>query len=124
MKEINHEFAAFIKSESVPEVVKKKLEEEWVRHTTKNNVKNDAAWQRNIKGKEEAFQRFQKNSQTGPHNTKERVGSNRYNNSHTNREYDRHPRYQPRNPKNPYNPYMQEIFYGQGYQDKLLVSNI
>ena len=51
----------------------------------------------------------QKNSHTGRHNTdnsirtKEKHGSNRYNNSDTNREHDPHPRYQPRNPKNPYN---------------------
>ena len=41
----------------------------------------------------------QKNSYTGRHNTensfrtKERDGSNRYNNSDTNREHERHPRY-------------------------------
>ena len=50
---------------------------------------------------EEAFQRdkAKKNSHTGWHNTdnsfriKERDGSNRYNNSDTNREHERHPRY-------------------------------
>lgn len=64
---------------------------------------------KNIKGKKEAFQRdeAQENNQTGCRNTdnslktKEREGSNRYNNSDTNREYDPHPRYQPRNKKNP-----------------------
>ena len=66
-----------------------------------------------IQGKKEAFQRdkAKKNSHTGWHNTdnsfriKERDGSNRYNNSDTNREHDSHPRYQLRNQKKPYNPY-------------------
>ena len=40
--DIDHEFTAFIESESVPEVIKKKLEEKWLLHTTKNNVKIDA----------------------------------------------------------------------------------
>ena len=113
LDEIDQEFRAFIVSESVSEVVKKKLHEEWFKHTIENNAKIDAVWQKNIKGKKEVFQRdkAQKNSHTAHHNTdnilrtKERDGSNRYNNSDTNREHGRHPRYQPRNPKNPYNPY-------------------
>ena len=75
--------------------------------------KNDAVWQKNINGKEEAFQRgkAQKNSHSGCHNTdyslktKERDGNNIYNDIDTSREYDPHPRYQPRNPKNPYSQY-------------------
>ena len=42
LNEIDQEFTAFIESESVSEVVKKKLEEEWVKHTTENNTKIDA----------------------------------------------------------------------------------
>ena len=111
LNEIDQEFTAFIESESVSEVVKKNLEEEWVKHTTENNAQDNAVWQKSIKGKKEAFQRdkAQKNSHIGCHNidnslrTKERDGINRYNNSDTNREHDPHPRYQPRNPKNPYN---------------------
>ena len=113
LDEIDQEFTDFIESDSVLEVVKKKLEEEWVKHTTENNAKIDVVWQKSIKGKKEAFLRNKthKNSHTGCHNTdnslrtRERDGSNRYNNSDTNRKHDRHPRYQPRNPKNPYNPY-------------------
>ena len=39
--------------------MKKKFEEECVKHTTKNNAKIDAVWQKkkNIKRKKEAFQR-------------------------------------------------------------------
>ena len=113
LDEIDQEFTAFIESESVSEVVKKNLEEECVKQTTENNAQDDAVWQKSIKGKKEAFQRdkAQKNSHTGCHNidnsliTKERDGSNRYNNSDTNREHGPHPRYQPRSPKNPYNTY-------------------
>ena len=42
LDKIDQEFTAFIESESVSEVVKKKLEEEWVKHTTENNTKIDA----------------------------------------------------------------------------------
>ena len=42
LDEIDHEFIVFLGSESVSEVVKKKLGEEWVKHTTENNVKIDA----------------------------------------------------------------------------------
>ena len=45
LETIEQEFTAFIESESVSEVVKKKLEEEWVKHTTENNAKIDAVWQ-------------------------------------------------------------------------------
>ena len=66
-------------SESVPEVAKKKLEEEWIKHTAKNKVKIDAAWRKNIERKKEAFQRgkAQKNSQTGRHNTDKSLRKNR-----------------------------------------------
>ena len=82
---INQDFTAFIESKSGSEVVKKKLEEEWVKHTTENNIKTDSVWQKDIKGKKESFQRdkAQKNSHTDHHNTdnslktKERDGSNR-----------------------------------------------
>ena len=64
-----------------------------VKHTTENNTKIDAVWQKNIKGKKETFQRDKahKSSHTGRHNTdnslrtKERDSSNRYTNSNTNR---------------------------------------
>ena len=64
-----------------------------VKHTTENNTKIDAVWQKNIKEKKETFQRdkAQKSSHTGRHNTdnslrtRERDSSNRYNNSNTNR---------------------------------------
>ena len=52
---IDDEFTDFIESESVSEVLKKKLEEEWVKHTTENNIKIDSAWQNNIKGKERSI---------------------------------------------------------------------
>ena len=42
MDEIDHEFTDFIESELVSEVVKKELEEEWVKHTTETNTKIDA----------------------------------------------------------------------------------
>ena len=42
LDEIDHQFTAFIVSESVPEVAEKKLEEEWIKHTAENNVKMDA----------------------------------------------------------------------------------
>ena len=45
LETIDQEFTAFIESESVSEVVKKKLEEEWVKYTTENNAKIDAVWQ-------------------------------------------------------------------------------
>ena len=48
LDEIDHQFTAFIVSESVPEVAKKKLEEEWIKHTAKNKVKIDAVWRKNI----------------------------------------------------------------------------
>ena len=62
---------------------------------------------KNIKGKKKAFQRdeAQENNQTGCRNTdnslktKEIYDTNRYNVSDRNREYDTHPRYQPRNLK-------------------------
>ena len=57
LDEIDQEFTAFIESESVSEIVKKKLEEEWVKLTTESNAKIDAVWQKIIKGKKEAFQR-------------------------------------------------------------------
>ena len=68
---------------------------------------------KNIKGKKEALQRdeAQENNQTGCRNTdnslktKEIYDTNRYNVSDRNREYDTHPRYQPRNQKNTYIPY-------------------
>ena len=41
LDEIDQEFTAFIESESVSEIVKKKLEEEWVKLTTENNAKID-----------------------------------------------------------------------------------
>ena len=71
--------------------------------------------QKNIRGKKEAFQRdiAEKNSHTGRHNTdnslrtKEGNGSNRYNDSDTNREHDPHRRYQPRNTKKPIQPIQQ-----------------
>ena len=44
-------------SGSVSELVKKKLVEEWVKHTTESNIKIDVIWQKKIKGKKEAFQR-------------------------------------------------------------------
>ena len=37
--EIHQEFTDFIESESVSEAVKKKLEEKWIKHSTKNIVK-------------------------------------------------------------------------------------
>ena len=46
LDEIDQEFTAFIESESVSEVVKKKLEEDWVKHTTENNAKINAVWQK------------------------------------------------------------------------------
>ena len=42
LDEIDQEFTAFIESESVSEIVKKKLEEEWVKLTTESNAKIDA----------------------------------------------------------------------------------
>ena len=44
LDKIDQEFTAFIERESVSEVVKKKLEEEWVKHTTENNAKIDVVW--------------------------------------------------------------------------------
>ena len=71
LNEIGHEFRDFIVSGSVSELVKKKLVEEWVKHTTESDIKIDAIWQKKIKGKKETFQRnkAQKNSHTGHHNT-------------------------------------------------------
>ena len=45
------EFTAFIEREPVPEVVKKKLEEECMKDTTESNVKIDAVWQKTLKGR-------------------------------------------------------------------------
>ena len=49
MNEIDHEFIDFIVSKSDSEVVKKKFEKEWVKHTTENNVKIDVVWQEKLK---------------------------------------------------------------------------
>ena len=62
--------------------------------------KIDAVWEKTLKERKKHSKRkkTQKNSHTGRHNTdnslrtKERDGSNRYNNSDTNREHDRHSR--------------------------------
>ena len=37
---MDHEFTAFIEIQSVPEVIKERLEEEWIKHTTESNVKS------------------------------------------------------------------------------------
>ena len=46
LDETDDKFTAFIESESVSEVVKKKLEEEQVKHTTENNANIDAVWKK------------------------------------------------------------------------------
>ena len=46
LDEPDDKFTAFIESESVSEVVKKKLEEEQVKHTTENNANIDAVWKK------------------------------------------------------------------------------
>ena len=49
--EIDHEFIAFIQSESASEVIKEKLQKEWVKQITENNIKIDFVWQKIVKGK-------------------------------------------------------------------------
>ena len=46
LDEIDQEFRAFIVSESISEVVKKKHHEEWFKQTIENNAKIDAVWQK------------------------------------------------------------------------------
>ena len=47
LDETDERFTAFIESESVSAVVKKRLEEVWVKHTTENNANIDAVWKKN-----------------------------------------------------------------------------
>ena len=46
---MGHEFTAFIEIQSVPEVIKDRLEEEWIKHTTESNVKIDAVLRKTLK---------------------------------------------------------------------------
>ena len=46
LDETDERFTAFIESESVSAVVKKRLEEVWVKHTTENNANIDAVWKK------------------------------------------------------------------------------
>ena len=46
---MDHEFTAFIEIQSVPEVIKERLEEEWIKYTTKSNVKIDAVLRKTLK---------------------------------------------------------------------------
>ena len=46
---MDHEFTAFIEIQSVPEVIKERLEEEWIKYTTKSNVNIDAVLRKTLK---------------------------------------------------------------------------
>ena len=47
LDETDERFTVFIESESVSAVVKKRLEEVWVKHTTENNANIDVVWKKN-----------------------------------------------------------------------------